>query len=76
MFACCTETAYPGDASANGRKPEMGIMVGAADGLGGWEKHQPLAKQLNAAMNHAFTASCDYVHSAAFLLMSAAHYHI
>lgn len=27
----------PGDASANGRKPETGIKVGAADGLG--EKH-------------------------------------
>lgn len=65
----------PGDASANGRKPEpdRGIKVGVADG---WKCSTSTCQAIHTAINYMFTAGCGSLRPPTFLLMSAAHYHI
>lgn len=65
----------PGDASANGRKPEpdMGIKVGGGDG---WNRSTSTCQAIHTAINYMFTAGCGSHCSSTFRLMSAAHYHI
>lgn len=65
----------PGDASANGRKPEpdTGIKVGGADG---WKCSTSTCQAIHTIINYMFTAGCGSLRQLTFCLMSAAHYHI
>ncbi|KAI9521696.1 hypothetical protein NQZ68_003851 [Dissostichus eleginoides] len=74
-FSLLRGDCNPGDASANGRKPEAdtGIKVGVADG---WKCSTSTCQAIPTAINYMFTAGCGSLRSPTFLLMSAAHYHI
>lgn len=74
-FSLLRGDCNPGDASANGRKPEpdTGIKVGGADG---WKCSTSTCQAIHTAINYMFTAGCGSLRSPTFLLMSAAHYHI
>lgn len=56
-FSLLRGDCNPGDASANGRKPEAdtGIKVGAADG---WKCCTSTCQAIHVAINYTFTAGC------------------
>lgn len=54
-FSLLRGDCIPGDASANGRKPDAGIKVGVADG---WKCSTSTCQAIPTVINYMFTAGC------------------